>query len=156
MWTTIPGNNWKLAERFLCNESCKKDLCGILFEGKRSYLVRTYAPERGFRGQGRLHGWRPSLESQWFESHIGCAGLEVWQGGQIPTSWKPVWLTEGLWKDDFTCEEHIHLLIPEEGQRRLVENCITGRPVFHDPMICAPPESNECSRTDKPRILIRI
>lgn len=70
--------------------------------------------------------------------------------------WKPVWLTEGLWKDDSTREEHIHLLIPKEGQRRLIENCITGWPVFYDPMICAPHESNECARTDKPRISIRI
>lgn len=71
------------------------------------------------------------------------------------TGWKPVWLTEGPWKDDSIHEEHINLFIPE-GQRGLIETCITGRPVFHDPMICSPPESNECSRIDKPRILIRI
>jgi hypothetical protein len=75
MWKTFTENNWKLAERFLCNESCKKDPCGILFEDKRSDLVRTCAPVRGFRGKGRLHGWRPSLESQWFESHIGALAL---------------------------------------------------------------------------------
>lgn len=59
--------NWKLAEVFLYNQSCKKDTHIIGSEGKKSDWVKTCAPGRGLIGRGRVHQWTPTLGSEQFK-----------------------------------------------------------------------------------------
>ena len=61
--------NWKLAERLLYNQGCKKGPRGIGQEGKKSNQVGS--PGKGLRGKGRLHGRRSTLGSEQFKPHAG-------------------------------------------------------------------------------------
>ena len=47
------------------------------------------------RTEGRLHGWRSSLASEWFEPHVGLPipGVQHQEGESLQVVWKPAGLT---------------------------------------------------------------
>lgn len=82
--------NWRLAERLLYNQGCRKESFRNRWEGKTGDQVRTCDPGREDWEEKRLHAWRPFLESKWF-SYILGASVQ----GSSKRALEPFWLVGG-------------------------------------------------------------
>ena len=128
MWSSLPPTNtskiyllveqfsmkvnWKLAEGFLYNQSCKKDKHEVKQEGKESNKVETCAPRKGLRGKKRLHRWIPALESERLSHKLSTPVLGSYAEETSPLGW-----LEDCWDKQKCC-----------GKPRLVRSMCTGYP----------------------------
>lgn len=103
--------NWRLVERLLYNQDCKKDPHWIKEEGKRS--DQTCAPRSRLRGKWKLYRKEILPGSEWFEPHTGAPILGTNTRKMSPVAgWRDNRTNRrAVWRLDSTCEKHAHICL---------------------------------------------